>query len=239
MLSNIILKLPNNSELILLGDFNIDLRKKKHSSSKQLLHNFSRQFHLDQLIMKPTRITETSETMIDLIFVNNSQRIVRNDVIPCSLSDHSLVFCVFKAGVTKAPPRTIEYRCYKHYNKQSFLLDHKNVNWSTFVDENDVDATVNSWCQCFTESMFYIADMHTPMKKMKVKGISIPWMTAELSRAMQDRDYHLKKAQKTQSQHHWSSYRKLRCFVNKAVRVSRMFGFQNSSPRQITFIYKV
>ena len=214
MLSNIILKLPNNSELILLGDFNIDLSKKTRSPSKQLLHNFSRQFHLDQLITKPTRITETSETMIDLIFVNNSQRIVRSDVIPCSLSDHSLVFCVFKAGVTKAPPRTIEYRSYKHYNKQSFLLDLKNVNWSTFLDENDVDATVDSWCQCFTD----IADMHAPMKKMKVKGISIPWMTAELSRAMQDRDYHLKKAQKTQSQHHWSSYRKLRCFVNKAVR---------------------
>ena len=32
------------------------------------------------------------------------------------------------------------------------------------------------------------------------------------------RDYHLKKAQKTQSQHHWSCYRKLRCLVNKEVR---------------------
>jgi hypothetical protein len=42
------------------------------------------------------------------------------------------------------------------------------------------DATVNSWCQCFTD----IADMHTPMKKMKVKGISIPWMTTELSLAL-------------------------------------------------------
>ena len=59
--------------------------------------------------------------MIDLIFVANSQRIVRSDVIACSLSDHSLVFCVFKAGNTKAPPRIIEYRSYKHYNKQSFL----------------------------------------------------------------------------------------------------------------------
>ena len=43
-------------------------------------------------------------------------------------------------------------------------------------------------------------------------------MTAELSQAMQDRDYHLKKAQKIQSQHHWSCYRKLRCLVNKEVR---------------------
>ena len=53
---------------------------------------------------------------------------------------------------------------------------------------------------------------------MKVRGISIPWITAELSRAMQDRSYHLKKAHKTHSQHHWSCYRKLRCLVNKEVR---------------------
>ena len=72
----------------------------------------------------------------------------------------------------------------------------------------------NNWCQCFTD----IADQHAPIKKMKVKGVNIPWMTAELSPAMQDRDYHLKKAQKTKSAHHWSSYRKLRCLVNRKVR---------------------
>ena len=53
---------------------------------------------------------------------------------------------------------------------------------------------------------------------MKFQGVNIPWMTAELSQAMQDRDYHLKKAQKTKSAHHWSSYRKLRCLVNRKVR---------------------
>ena len=47
-----------------------------------------------------------------------------------------------------------------------------------------------------------IADMHAPIKKMKVKGVNIPWMTAELSQAMQQRDHHLKKARKTQSKTH-------------------------------------
>ena len=64
-------------------------------------------------------------------------------MIPCSLSDHCLVFCVFKAGVTKAPPRTIEYRSYKHYNKQSFLQDLRDTNWTALLDEHDTDATVN------------------------------------------------------------------------------------------------
>ena len=31
---------------------------------------------------------------------------------------------------------------------------------------------------------------------MKVKGTSIPWMIVEISQAMHDRDYHLKKAKK-------------------------------------------
>ena len=181
-LNNVIAKLPNNSEFILLGDFNVDLSNNSRSSPKQLLNNFSRKLHLDQLITKPTRITETSQTIIDLIFVNNSQRIIRSDVISCSLSDHSLVFCVFKAGVPKAPPRTIEYRSYKHYNKQSFLQDLRDTNLTALLDERDTDATVNNLCQRFTD----IADQHAPIKKMKAKGVNIPWMTAELSQAMQD-----------------------------------------------------
>ena len=117
-------------------------------------------------------------------------------MIPCSLSDHSLVFCVFKAGaclklvlgagvclkLPKSSPRTIEYRSYKHYNKPSFLQDLRDTNWTALLDERDTDATVNNLCQRFTD----IADEHAPIKKMKVKGVNIPWMTAELSQAMQD-----------------------------------------------------
>ena len=170
--------------------FNIDLSKNNRSHFKRLLNNLS-WTNLDQLITEPTRITETSHTTIDLIFVNNTQRIVRSGVIPCALSDHSLMFCVFKAGVTKAPPRIIEYRSYKHYNKESFLQDLRNNNWSATVDDNDINATIDNWCKCFTD----IADLHVSIKKMKVKGVNIPWMTAELSQAMQPRDHHLKKAQ--------------------------------------------
>ena len=222
-LNSVILKLPNESEFILLGDFNVDLSTNSRSPSRQMLNNFSRQLHLDQVITQPTRITETSQTMIDLIFVNNSHRIVRNGVIPCSLSDHSLVFCVFKSGVPKAPPRTIEYRSYKHYNKQSFLQDLKDADWSAVVDDSDINTTVNNWCKQFID----LADQHAPIKNMKVKGISIPWMTVEISQAMHDRDYHLKKAQKTQSKIHWSAYRKLRCLVNKQIREGKSSYYEN------------
>ena len=45
-LENVIHKLPNNSEFILLGDFNIDLSKNNRSPFKRLLNNLSCQLHL-------------------------------------------------------------------------------------------------------------------------------------------------------------------------------------------------
>jgi hypothetical protein len=77
-------------------------------------------------------------------------------------------------------------------------------------------------------SLTCTADLHVPIRKMKVKGVNIPWMTADLSQAMQQRDHHLKKAQKTQSKTHWSAYHKYRCFVNrKKVRECKSQYYEN------------
>ena len=90
-------------------------------------------------------------------------------MIPSASSDHSLVFCVIKADVTKAPPHIIEYRSHKRYNKEFFLQDRRKNNWSAAVGENDINATVDNWYKRFTD----IADLHAPIKKMKVKGVNI------------------------------------------------------------------
>jgi hypothetical protein len=39
---------------------------------------------------------------LDLIFANNVHRVVASGVFSLDLSDHSLIFCVIKAGVTKS-----------------------------------------------------------------------------------------------------------------------------------------
>ncbi|KAF7211598.1 leucine-rich repeat extensin-like protein 1 [Nothobranchius furzeri] len=61
-------------EIILLGDFNIkwDI-KKEHSNLKQITDYFN----LTQIIKNPTRITNQSETLIDLLFTNRAERITK------------------------------------------------------------------------------------------------------------------------------------------------------------------
>ena len=89
------------------------------------LDEFAFSFNLTQIICKPTRVTETSKSTINLILVNNTQKIVQCDVLDSSISDHNVIFCVVKGGVKKLPPKVFEYRSFKSYEKKAFIKDHK------------------------------------------------------------------------------------------------------------------
>ena len=146
-------------------------------------------------------------------FVNNSHRVVGSGVVPLAISDHSLIYGIFKSGVPKAPPRIVEHRTYKKYNKSAFIKDINELNWS-IIDDMDVDSGVNLWNTLFSK----VANSHAPIKKTRIKGIPAPWMTSELSQLMHDRDYHHTKAVKSNSKYHWTRYRKLKQVVKKRVK---------------------
>jgi hypothetical protein len=51
-----------------------------------------------------------------------------------------------------------------------------------------------------------IADAHAPVKRRRVKGTQVPWMNSKISEAMQDCDYHHRKAVKSNKTYHWNIY---------------------------------
>ena len=116
-LNNDVSKIHENARVILLGDFNVDYQQRSPANSR--LQTFARTFSFQQLIMLATRIIQSSQSTMDLIFVNNVHRVVESGVFPLDFSDHSLIFCVIKAGVAKSGGNycNINYRCYKNYNK--------------------------------------------------------------------------------------------------------------------------
>ena len=164
-----------------------------------------------QLIKEPTRVTDKSRTLIDVILVNNEHRVVDSGVVPVSLSDHFLIFCVLKTGVTKAPPRKIEYRSYKHFDINAFKRDLESVPWHVNGNEDNIDDAVCTWNKLFWD----IADSHTPVKRRRVWGILLPWMNTKINEAMQDIDYHHHKAIRLKSSFHWTKYRRLRNLVKR------------------------
>ena len=129
------------------------------------MDEFAFSFNLTQIISKPTRVTETSKSTIDLILVNNTHRIVQCDVLDASISDHHAIFCVIKGGVKKPPPKVFEYRSFKNYEKKAFISDLEQVPWSVIKGVGGIDDAVFLWEKLFKDC----ADRHAPIKSLEAR----------------------------------------------------------------------
>ena len=63
-----------------------------------------------------------------------------------------------------------------------------------------------------------VANCHAPVKKTRLKGCQVPWISSELKKSMQERDRCYGKAVKSNSLDSWAKYKKLRADVNKEVK---------------------
>ena len=96
-----------NQEWYLLGNFNVNLlhngknifgKNWYTSKLKSLLFltkeylDFGYSYFLEQLISFPTRITESTATLIDHVLTNSLHKIIQSGMIEMSLSDHELIF---------------------------------------------------------------------------------------------------------------------------------------------------
>ena len=65
------------------------------------------------LITEPTRVTETSKTLIDVNFTSNPAITVDSGIVETRISDHYLVFAVLNLRVPKPPAAYVVPRNYK------------------------------------------------------------------------------------------------------------------------------
>ena len=75
-----------NKTFLSLGDFNDNLLVSNNKISRIIKNN-----KLTQIIGKPTRITPTSSTLLDLVITNMPDTICSWDVVPQEIADHDLV----------------------------------------------------------------------------------------------------------------------------------------------------
>ena len=111
----------------------------------------------------------------------------------------------------------MEYRSYRTFEKNSFIRGLKAVDWNILDEADNLDSAVEVWNLLISD----IANKHAPIKKIHIKGTQTPWLTAKLKDVMRDRDYHHRKAVKSNSEFHWNMYKKLKCLVNKQVKKSK------------------
>ena len=100
---------------------NADMASTNYDNNVRQQTNIADIYGVHQLISEPTRITDKSSTLIDLIFtnINCPERVVCSGVAHISISDHSLVSAFRKLSFNFRKGHTsIMFSTFKRYLQQ-------------------------------------------------------------------------------------------------------------------------
>jgi hypothetical protein len=157
-------------------------------------------------------------------FFTSRPELYSSKVIAIGFSDHCAILSTRKLHqVKRAPPKYIEARNYKLFNSELFNEDLNRIPWNILEFETDPD---DVWT-CFKDLFLTVADKHAPVVTRRIQGESHPWLTNEIKDLIHQRDYHHKKAIKTDNVYHWNMYKRLRNAVTGKMRKAKSCYYVN------------
>ena len=166
----------SRNNILILGDLKADFlfekgTRKDMTQGKRLLKILNL-LKLKNVINKPTRITETSKTIIDLIIISDTSNISTAGCFDSGISDHHVVFAVLNLFRIRKKPIIKQAKNYKNVNLDAVKNDFEIPPWQICSVFEDLDDAV--WAR---EYLFKsIVDTHITTRQAKVRSDSLPWI---------------------------------------------------------------
>jgi hypothetical protein len=179
-----------NITCFFMGDINIDILNRKHSTVQKYLNILAEAGYLS-LINKPTRIKSTqrgtSKTCLDHIFVGPTvHEGFKSFIYTSSTSDHFSTILKIESLNSTTQKKN------KHENEHSEYTETRKTNYETLKEElkkeswNDIykEEDTNICTTTFINTLKNYVQKHTDIKIKKVPKQLTPWITLGLSRTL-------------------------------------------------------
>lgn len=182
-----------NNKIIIIGDFNINWDDKH---GRKNLKRSTDYFNLEQLIEKPTRITNNSQTRIDLLFSNKPNRIIKTFNFFTGLSDHKMI--LFSRKLSKKRHLKLNSALHSSDVKLNFIPKNqtqnlntalKVVDWEEILRSNNIESSCNSFINKLKEVMSSFTCRGSGGAK---KRNNLPWLNQTCKDLLKIRDVLLK-----------------------------------------------
>ena len=131
--------------------------------------------------------------LIDVIMTTDPTLVESCSVITSSISDHNLVEVTLKISRPKVKAKYVTTRSYSRYAPDSFCEDLSLVPWHMVYFFDDIDSQVETFNSLFLDEL----DQHAPIKRIKIKSRSNPFVRPEIKQLMRTRDRWQRKAIQT------------------------------------------
>jgi len=195
----------SRQELLLLGDMNMDMycNKDEHRTQNHHLVDFCSKFCLRNKISVPTRVTENTKTLIDVVLTSHQERYSTSGSLSLGVSDHDLVYVVRKNKLRRPSPHLIEYRSMKNFDQKKFLEDLNSVEWNVVYLNDNIDNVWEQWSTKYKE----VLDQHAPVKKKWIRGDQLPWINTEILREISLRNKLFKHHKQNPCEQSWLAFK--------------------------------
>ena len=163
------------------------------------------------MILKPTRTTDRSSTLIDVILITDSMTSLHSDTIDIDsdVSDHKAIttYLKFHENSQSCTKRKVWNYDRGDYDRLNKLIDDENWNYIN-------DLTIDESCSRFTQTILSFMTLCIPSKDVTIRPNDKPWYDSVIRRTSRARDRQRTKATRTTKTADWTNYKKLRNKVN-------------------------
>ena len=208
--------------VVILGDMNINT-KDNSDKNTQDYKNTLLSLGMRNTINLPTRITETTDTILDHIVTNVNAETIVSGVITQDVSDHLPICAVLNLSI-KRPSSSCNYMRKFTLNKKD---DYTNL-LSRYIMEDSIfdnsEVSPHDKLSHLIAHMQHVRDETFPLVKLsnkQSKKFRKSWMTLGIRKSMDRRDGLFEKWLKTKDPEVRRSYNKCRNRVNRVVKAAQ------------------
>ena len=224
-------KISSENKLIYLaGDFNIDILKNNEKyidNFLDLIYSYS----LYPLILRPTRITDKSETLIDNILTNDLNNI--GGILMFDTSDHLPNFTLTKKKIK--PNKEDNHKMIRdlpNKNINNLKTCMNDFNWKDLLENHDdVNSAYNEFIKIFTNMLNKFAPLKKKNTKTKTKS-NLPWLTKDLIKMISKKSRLYKQYMRKRTTLNKTKYKTLNNKLNKLLRSAKRNYYSNQLEKE-------
>ena len=217
--------------ILIAGDFNMDLLKSDTSPAIQEFTDLLSSHSFLPLISKPTRVTQSSTSLIDNIFCNNFMQTISSCIIYNDISDHFPIGAkINNTYVSYTPDPAIPKRIFSKTALNSFCNNLSNYPWHELVSHIDTSIDVNSLYTTFLEIYLMFFNAHFPIRSNRYRKKNSPrqaWITPDIIKSCNTKSKLYKIYKKDPSEKNFSTYKTFCNKLKSTIRTTK-YNYYNS-----------
>lgn len=218
--------ITNKLQIIIGGDCNINLLGNTAASREFqiLLTSLS----CGNVITEPTRITDHSESLLDVFVTNNMSDCVKSGRIITGLSDHFPIYMIYKCNtflkrkISHSDSYTV--RDISSRTLEVFRNEISSIKWSPVFACQNAQQAYEIFLSLFKSCYHTCFRLKTVNKSKKLRK---PWMTDECFKMIKRKEQLYAKFVKTRSLDDLSAFKKYRNSVTTTLRKTKNAYFEN------------